>query len=393
MKIIYTGNFRFPTYDAAAARVLNNAKAFRALGHEVIFLSWGGRYREEDHLNGQYFYQGFEYTVTDELKDSHRSLFNKISGVVNKGNRTLQLLKQKGQVDLVIVYNPPLGFTKVCINYCKKHNIYFAADLTEWYAANEFPGGKWSPLYWMSEWNMKHTLERVKNKIVISSFLNAHYHYSNNLLVPPLTDVKEPKWGKRLHQVPEVIAHHHGTKLLFAGNPAQKDLLANILQAVLLFEGKIQMIVVGINEKQGECFVDIEKWKQYPESIVFVGRIPQEDVPAYYYLADFSVIARKPDRKNMAGFPTKMAESYTAGCPVMLNETSDLIEYAKDGVNAIVLKDFTVNSITTGIRRLLHLTSEELQQMKSMAKTTGRDFFDYRPRVAPFHYFIENLKN
>jgi hypothetical protein len=40
MKIIYIGSFRFPIYDAAASRVLNNARALRLYGHEVKFISW-----------------------------------------------------------------------------------------------------------------------------------------------------------------------------------------------------------------------------------------------------------------------------------------------------------------------------------------------------------------
>ncbi len=42
MRIIYIGSFRFPTFDAAAARVLNNAKAIAKSDHEVSVISWGG---------------------------------------------------------------------------------------------------------------------------------------------------------------------------------------------------------------------------------------------------------------------------------------------------------------------------------------------------------------
>ena len=45
MNILYIGAFRLPNLDAAAPRVLNNAKAMREAGHNVKFISWGGKYR------------------------------------------------------------------------------------------------------------------------------------------------------------------------------------------------------------------------------------------------------------------------------------------------------------------------------------------------------------
>lgn len=60
MTILYCGSFRFPTGDAAAARVLGNAKIMRALGHTVEFLAFGGR---KETAN----YQGFNYAVSGDL--------------------------------------------------------------------------------------------------------------------------------------------------------------------------------------------------------------------------------------------------------------------------------------------------------------------------------------
>lgn len=39
MNILYLGLFRFPEGDAAASRILNNARLFRDLGHTVKILS------------------------------------------------------------------------------------------------------------------------------------------------------------------------------------------------------------------------------------------------------------------------------------------------------------------------------------------------------------------
>ena len=44
MNILYIGTFRLPNYDAAAARVLSNAKVFREVCHEVSLLGLGGKF-------------------------------------------------------------------------------------------------------------------------------------------------------------------------------------------------------------------------------------------------------------------------------------------------------------------------------------------------------------
>ena len=68
MRILYIGAFRLPNYDAAAARVLNIARALRACGHDISFISWGGEMRLEDKLeDSRYYVDGFPYVVTGEL--------------------------------------------------------------------------------------------------------------------------------------------------------------------------------------------------------------------------------------------------------------------------------------------------------------------------------------
>ena len=94
MRIVYCGCFRLPNFDAAAPRVLNNAKAFRKMGHEVKFISWGGKYREEDLCeDGMYRVDGLEYVITHEL-DATGGFFNKLKAKLKRGQKTLMLLEQ-----------------------------------------------------------------------------------------------------------------------------------------------------------------------------------------------------------------------------------------------------------------------------------------------------------
>ena len=70
MNILYLGLFRFPEGDAAASRILNNARLFRDLGHTVKILSFGGEYRVQDASPGGYIYDGLQYEITHDI-DTH----------------------------------------------------------------------------------------------------------------------------------------------------------------------------------------------------------------------------------------------------------------------------------------------------------------------------------
>ena len=390
MRFIYLGPFRFPKSDAAAARVLNNAKILMTLGHDVRVLSFGG----EKNDNWQE-YEGIPYLVTSDM-DTHRWK-ERFDRYTKPYPRCRAILKQlANDMDIIICYNLTFSFSRWLIPFCKRFRKKLIVDVTEWYSAQEMPGGRWSPIYWMSEYYMKYTLTKIPNRILISSFLANQYPMGNNLLLPPLVDIQDAKWNPNGFDYPECVAKHQGIRILYSGTPYYKDQLRHLIQATLLLlaDSKcIQIIVAGVNEEQALVFFEKESdyWRN-KEHFVFLGRIPQDAVPAYYRIADFSAIIREPTRKNMAGFPTKMAESMASGCPVFINKTSDLGIYAKDGQNAIIVKDCTVDSIMEGLHRILNLTKKQIDEMKAVARTVGEIRFDYRAYKNNVEEFINNLR-
>ncbi|MDE6083907.1 MAG: glycosyltransferase, partial [Muribaculaceae bacterium] len=124
------------------------------------------------------------------------------------------------------------------------------------------------------------------------------------------------------------------------------------------------------------------------DNIVIVGRVPQDSVPAYYKLADFSLIIREPTKKNMAGFPTKMAESMAAGCPVLMTPTSDLERYVQNGVQGILIPDTRIDSIVSGLKTISNLSNDRIQEMKFRAKSLALTKFDWRNYISPMQDFI-----
>ncbi len=378
--IIYTGAFRFPNGDAASQRVLNNAKIFRELGYTVEFVSWGGTQREEDgHTDGLYYYQGFKYINTDDIDNKDNlNIIKRIDSFFRRGRSSLSFIESKvKQTSIIIAYNPPAYFTEKLQSLCEKENVLFISDITEWYSSDETPGGKFAPPYWISEYNMNVVQKKVQNKIVISSFLDSHFAGSNNIILPPLVDMQDEKWLKNK----SVLPVFDGLRIIYAGSPGKKDKLDTILEAVItcLKEGmNIQFTILGVSKRDiinYSCYSDVIAW---PNNILFLGRVPQEDVPSFYKASDFSILLREDNRKNKAGFPTKLIESLTAGCPIIVNYTSDISEYVKNETNGIVIADFTKDAVKKALEKATSIDGSCIKKMKSNATLLAENKFDYR---------------
>lgn len=389
MKIFYIGAFRFPLYDAAAARILNVARALRLAGHQVSFISWGGKRRPEDQTNnGQLVYDGFPYVVTDEI-DANGGFHRKFISRMTRGCKTKYLLKERlGEYDVIITYNCSLiGWL---VSFCRKNRVYLVSDLTEWYANNE--------LYFyerLSYWYQMHVLQkRICNKLVISTFLDDYYSQTHNIVVPATCDASESKW--QCVVVDERIAPFDGITLIYAGNPARKDAVHCVINAVNALaddEAKVRFLIIGITKEQYlEKYKGLLKRKKLNDSIKFLGRVSQDDVPSYYALADFMVLLREPTRKSNAGFPTKFSESFTSGTPVIANLTSDLGLYLKDGETGFVIDNPSEEAIYRTLKeKVLHLNKEDIESLKRNVRETAKQL-DYHAFVEPLRIFMNDLR-
>lgn len=389
MNILYIGSFRMPNKDAAAARVLNNARAMKMLGHNVMFISWGGEYRDVDLCDdGIYRIDGMKYIITNEL-DVIGSLVKKIRSVIKRGEKSMKIINTLSKPDLIILYNADKNWSEKLLKYCYENNIFLANDITEWYDNKELRIWNIIPYYI----NMTHTQYRIKNKILISSYLNDYYAGSNNLLLPPLCDQNEEKWSKKI--IDKRIPPFSGVTLLYAGNPAKKDcvhIVVNVVNELAKKNNAIRFIMIGSTK---EDYISHFKAQindtMLHENIIFLGKVSQDLVPAYYKFADFMVLLREPSRKNMAGFPTKFAEAFSASVPVIANETSDLGKYISDGSTGFIVNTPTIEDLKNIlVSKVLSMSQEEIKRMKQNVQLV-QSKFDYRSYMNQINRFLNNL--
>jgi glycosyltransferase involved in cell wall biosynthesis len=378
--IIYTGVFRFPDKDAASQRVLGIARSLRQVGYNVIFCGWEQTSREQDNVNDDYLYDGFPYYSQGELD---LNISNKLSRVFNfifKGRKTIKWIKQhikKEHTDYIIAYNANVYFLMSLYFLCRKKGIKFIVDCTEWYQGEHLPGGKYGLVNLDNNLRIKFVYPIVKNVILISSFLEKYYTEKNCkvLIVPPLVDLNDSKWN-----VPcDTNDYSEKIKLIYAGNPAKKDVLNTLFSAVKKFNNKkskqIEIHLIGIDTERFRCIYNDNT--DIPEYIKCYGRVQLQDVPLFYAKAHFSILFRENQRYANAGFPTKVVESLSCGIPVICNITSDLGKYLTDEFNSFIIENISEETILKCFEKIEQIDIEKYVAMRVNAKNTANNNFHY----------------
>lgn len=376
MRILYIGGFDLPNRNAAAQRVLANAKIFKDLGFEVDLVGLS----KNKGTDAPFLFEGFKcvnlfYPKT--MLDWRKLLFSIKQYLPFYNNDT----------KLVIAYNHPAMALKKLYKYNKKHGIKTISDCTEWY---EPQGGKLFKL--IKGWDVNQRMYKVHPMldgiITISKYLDDFYIAKgvNTLLLPPLVDKKEQKW----HIANE--SEDESVKLMYAGSPAgtkdRLDIVINALAKIASTGKNFQLNVIGITEEQYRNFYLNGEQKDIPSFVCFKGRMPHEHVIRQLRQADFQIFLRENHLANRAGFPTKFAETISAGTIVLTNASSNLKDYMIEGVNSYELDITDEDSLFKSLLRPLSLTKNEIRKQKV---NIDSETFDYRKYVDKTNIFLNSI--
>lgn len=366
-KIICIGGFQMPDKNAAAHRVLNNAKALRNCGYETIFIDINMA-AEQDIINTRKVYFGFEtYSISNTKKRFiDIDCFKKVYSLYSH------------DVVGVIAYNYPALPLYQLKNFCKKNHIFLVGDVTEWYEATGI-----NYLYKLIkkidiDLRMKVIQPHLNGIIAISRYLEDYYATTTSVVrIPPLTDIDEKKWNVEIDK-----NNNTELKIIYAGSPGyNKDKLNKIIEGIsnCNFE-RLKFTIIGITEEQFLNYYPEEKeiLEKVGDHIIFTGRISHDLVIQKLKESDYTLFFRENTRLTKAGFPTKFAESITCGIPVITNNSSDLAEYITEGRNGFMLS--TDNFLDELPNLLDQLISGAIKRPK-----VEREIFDY-------HNYQENLK-
>ena len=157
---------------------------------------------------------------------------------------------------------------------------------------------------------------------------------------------------------------------------------------------KIKFEIAGINTQQllsYPAFSD-RKLIVLPKYFNAHGYISMHLAQEITSNSDFSILFRKNDKTNTAGFPTKVVESLSVGTPIFLNYSSDLHLYLHNYKNAIVIDNYSVESIKHELVKMLNLTNAQLREIRGNAFNTAVNNFSIHAKKNAMAVFLNNLK-
>lgn len=378
--ITYLGGFNLPNANAAAQRVVANAKLLRELGYEVMLV---GLSSDGDNINKTFLYEGFQCI---NLKYPHSAVeWLKYLASYRQYIPFVQTMNTFA----VIAYNHPSIAMQRLTEFCRRKGIKMLADCTEWYE----PHGNWffrKIKGWDSNRRMTKVHCNMDGVIAISKFLYDFYtkHGVKTLLLPPLVDKSERKWHQTTGQEDGKI------HLVFAGSITKgyKDRLDVIVEALSRIEKKLSstfvLDVIGINEEQFRNLYTEWKDKTLPSFVRFHGRIDHEETVKILTKSDFQIFARYNSLSNTAGFPTKFVETISARSLVLTNPSSNIGDYLIEGINGYILNINSIDILADCLKVPLSLNKESIKEKR---RKMNADVFDYRNYVSNMEHFIEIL--
>ena len=362
-KVLYIGWFGLPE-TAAGIRVYQIAKVLSRADNEVVFLCLSQpTLGNEDEIE----LNGFRYLLRAQSKSKIKNVENIFCGCADFCVIKDTIVNEKP--DTVIVYNEKERLTKKIISFCHPRGITVGADVTEWYELSR--SKKWN--YVVAK-NVDYRIRTMDSKldyiISISPFLTAYYQSKgckNVIEIPPIMDCL------KFEIVPASNRIRH---LVYAGSPAQKDLILPYLIAIKDINNdqvKVVADIVGVTKEQIRTLLQIDDPDKI--GIIAYGRVPHEECVKVIEKADFSILFRENLRYAKAGFSTKLSESLSLGIPVLCNAVGGADEIIKDGFNGIKIEGCDSTSIMKAIERILLLDEGSIDAMKRHAIETAKQRF------------------
>jgi len=354
--IIYYGGFTLPDKSAAANRVVSNGKIFEKLGYKTIFI---GAAPSDESFDGLRKVDGYENMYEHAHPKSTKQWLKHMLSV----EHIESVIGNSENVCKIILYNVPMFTLIKAKKVFSKRNIEVCYDCTEWTKDTDgsFPKRLFKAFDEILISNFAHKV--ADGVIAISSMMEKKYKKAKKLVViPPLVDINDEIW----HQKPE---NHEGIfEFCFAGIPdGKKESLDKVVEAFCNINKKnTHLRIIGITENDfnniyPDCFIP----KNVRNKITFMGRLSHSETIRYVLGCDCYIFIRRSDKRNNAGFPTKFAESFTCGVPIITTDVSDVGKYIIKNNRGSLLKDMTSENISEA---MLYQIENKIQS-KSPDKT------------------------
>ena len=387
--ILYVGGFVLPDGNAAAQRVMANAKLLQQIGYEVILI---GVDKEVDSdvsvVSTKETIQGFT-TYKAAYPNSMIAWAKQLTSVVDI--RAIMTHIGREKIKAVIAYNYPAIALERLLGFCTPQKIKIISDCTEWAYLENSKRLRSLLKNWDTQRRMKKVHPKLDGIIAISDYLFNYYKGSPTaiLKLPPLVDKRDSKWKELQGR-----ALQDKVQMIYAGSPGNggKDRIDKIIEALAKIKDGIEksfkLIVIGITKQQYlEDFSKGNIPRNMEEKVEFRGRLPHNETIKAIKQAHYTIFIRDKNLVTKAGFPTKFVESISCGTPVLTNRSSNISEYLKEGELGFFLDVRTEEQLRFSLSNAINVSKKKVVSMKDKCRSSN--IFDISSNKKYFENFLK----
>lgn len=348
--ILYVGNYELPDKGASANRVVSNGKLFHKLGYTTAYLG----IKKGDSFDGIQQLDGCPHMYEEAYPQGSKEWLIHMYSTKN----IEMLVEQYLDTRMIILYNLP--FTLLCQTKrrFKNKNIKVVYDCTEWTGVTDGSFVK-RAVKWMDEYFIRNYIGKVADGlIVISKMMEKQYQNCKNLVrIPPLVDINDYIWHQKVEKETDK------KEFCFAGIlDGNKDSVDKIVEAFSLLDNANCLLrIIGIDRLEfDKAYPEMKSvLEQLGEKVLFMGTQSHKETIKQVLGCDYYIFVRQSDRRNNAGFPTKFAESYTCGCPIITTDISDIKDYLTEGGRVVLLGATSAEEIKVAMKEMLQMPQKD----------------------------------
>ena len=379
MKVLLCSYFKYPRGDAGAIRQEKLAIMLRRLRHEVLVVGLGT-------------YTGCQIKTSNDidyisLRMNDSRLLGKIKYRLNYWINFKKVIEFY-RPDVIIMDDMRPRVTISIKSYCKRNNIKLVHDSMEWYSHQQFKLGVFSPAFISKNIVNRFLIDKTFRVIAISRYLTEHYKskgiYCVNIpIVVSNYDLVDDK---------ELTDKIHFT---YAGQAGKKDYIDIVLSAMALLSEeerqKFQFHIMGCSLEQiKNCGISTQTFNKVKPILNVWGRVSRETVLNQLKKTDFTILIRSQNQRYAkAGFPTKAVESLSHSTPMIANITSDLGIYLKDGCNAFIVRDCSVEAVVEQLKLAIGTSLSQRKAMCEEAYFTAKEKLHYEKFLNDFEEILK----
>lgn len=113
------------------------------------------------------------------------------------------------------------------------------------------------------------------------------------------------------------------------------------------------------------------------DNILFISRIPREQIPNYYSICDVLVLPRPSHIATEVAAPTKFAEYAAMGKPILTTNVGDAAYLIRKYKNGIVVENNSVEALKKGINEFVDIDQNKIIMMGINSRKLAECEFDW----------------